>query len=276
MTTSYTLGEDFENIIRRFYQLEGYEFIQANPQMRGYDFMVQSPEGERIVVEVKVYRTRVIQRADIIRAVGGLEAARQQAEAHRAILYISSAIAIPVRDTEATRLIDINELAALLRKYPRLLTSLQLLAQQLAPMPITLEEKLSYPIFGDAYLPMSEPLEAEEVVLRGTELCSAIRAVPAGKRGARAFEQRCQDALKYIFETHFSNWQEQKITDGGISRFDLVARISSKHDLWQSIVGYFRSWYVVFEFKNYSSKISQGQIYTTEKYLFAGRSEPLR
>jgi hypothetical protein len=30
----------------------------------------------------------------------------------------------------------------------------------------------------------------------------------------------------------------------------------------------FRSRYIIFEFKNYSKKIKQGQIYTTEKYLF--------
>ena len=32
---------------------------------------------------------------------------------------------------------------------------------------------------------------------------------------------------------------------------------------------YFNSKYVVFEFKNYSKKITQKEIYTTEKYLYA-------
>jgi hypothetical protein len=34
------------------------------------------------------------------------------------------------------------------------------------------------------------------------------------------------------------------------------------------IVNHFDSRYIIFEFKNYSSQIKQGQIYTTEKYLF--------
>ena len=34
------------------------------------------------------------------------------------------------------------------------------------------------------------------------------------------------------------------------------------------MVNQFRSRYIIFEFKNYARKIKQGQIYTTEKYLF--------
>jgi hypothetical protein len=60
------------------------------------------------------------------------------------------------------------------------------------------------------------------------------------------------------------------VTDGGISRYDAIARISSSHDFWQSILRFFHSWYVIFEFKNNAELIKQGQIYTTEKYLFAG------
>jgi hypothetical protein len=47
-----------------------------------------------------------------------------------------------------------------------------------------------------------------------------------------------------------------------------VARVASKHDFWNTIVHQFRSRYIIFEFKNYKAKIKQGQIYTTEKYLF--------
>lgn len=36
------------------------------------------------------------------------------------------------------------------------------------------------------------------------------------------------------------------------------------------MIAFFRAWYVVFEFKNYGGRIKQGQIYTTEKYLFTG------
>ncbi|SPF53203.1 conserved hypothetical protein [Candidatus Desulfosporosinus infrequens] len=40
------------------------------------------------------------------------------------------------------------------------------------------------------------------------------------------------------------------------------------NEFWEFLINEFKSRYVVFEFKNYSEKIKQTQIYTTEKYLF--------
>jgi len=39
--------------------------------------------------------------------------------------------------------------------------------------------------------------------------------------------------------------------------------------MWRMLVERFNSQYVIFEFKNYGGRITQGEIYTTEKYLFA-------
>lgn len=38
---------------------------------------------------------------------------------------------------------------------------------------------------------------------------------------------------------------------------------------WKFIEDYFRTKYIIFEFKNYSEVITQREIYTTEKYLYA-------
>ena len=275
-TASFLLGEDFENIIRRFYLAESYKFIEANPQGKGYDFMVEHPSGQKMVIEAKVYRTKIVQRADIVRAVMAVEEARRLAGAEHGRLFISSVIAIPVRDTGKTELIDVRELYKSLRAHPALIGELEALVDKLAPMPWTPEEKISWAIFGDGYTPAPEPEEAKPVAepeplpLAGKSLCETLRSVPPSNEGASEFEERCYEAVRYIFDNHFSNWKKQQITDGGISRYDVVARISSTHDLWRSIVSNFHTWYIVFEFKNYKGKISQGQIYTTEKYLFAG------
>jgi len=61
---------------------------------------------------------------------------------------------------------------------------------------------------------------------------------------------------------------EVRCLSTGLHRFDAVARIRSNNDLWTALVRYFRTRYVVFEFKNYREKIAQGQIHTTEKYLY--------
>jgi hypothetical protein len=53
-----------------------------------------------------------------------------------------------------------------------------------------------------------------------------------------------------------------------LHRFDLIARVSSNNDFWRCLQDRFGGQYVVFEFKNHSEKITQGEIYSTEKYLF--------
>jgi hypothetical protein len=65
-----------------------------------------------------------------------------------------------------------------------------------------------------------------------------------------------------------TSWAKQKASDTNLSFYDLIARVASEHDFWKAIVTQFRSRYVIFEFKNYNTRIKQGQIYTTEKYLF--------
>jgi hypothetical protein len=51
----------------------------------------------------------------------------------------------------------------------------------------------------------------------------------------------------------------------------LVCRIKDNNNktFWSIIEKYFNSKYIVFEFKNYKDKITQKEIYTTEKYLYA-------
>jgi hypothetical protein len=110
----------------------------------------------------------------------------------------------------------------------------------------------------------SQPLE----IAKGKELCEDVRRVKTGNSSAREFEKRIEAALKYIFETDLTAWSSQKVTDFGLSRYDLIARISSEHDVWRMLRESFQSQYVIFECKNYAEQVMQGQIYTTEKYLF--------
>ena len=54
-------------------------------------------------------------------------------------------------------------------------------------------------------------------------------------------------------------------------RFDLLCRIKdgNQKTFWSILERYFNSKYVIFEFKNYNEKITQKEIYTTERYLYA-------
>ena len=54
-------------------------------------------------------------------------------------------------------------------------------------------------------------------------------------------------------------------------RFDLLCRIKdgNQKTFWSILERYFNSKYVIFEFKNYNEPITQKEIYTTERYLYA-------
>ena len=101
-----------------------------------------------------------------------------------------------------------------------------------------------------------------------TELTEELKNITPGQEECREFEVKCVEALKYLFQEHLTVWKEQNKTDDDLHRFDLICRIASNHDFWKSLNTYFNSRDILFEFKNYSEKIQQGEIYSTEKYLF--------
>lgn len=120
----------------------------------------------------------------------------------------------------------------------------------------------------------TKPLEAKDPRYesipnhKGEELCEELKKIKCGIDGWRQYEVKCQEILKYLFEDELSLWEEQARTDDGLSRFDLICRIASRDDYWKSIVDSFNTRFVLFEFKNYCDPITQGQVYTTERYLY--------
>jgi hypothetical protein len=102
---------------------------------------------------------------------------------------------------------------------------------------------------------------------RGTELCTRLRKVKPGKKDWAGYETICAEILKYLFPNDLHGWHKQKRTDDGLNRYDFVCRLNPTTDFWNFIIDHLNSRYVIFEFKNYTTKIAQGQILTTEKYL---------
>jgi hypothetical protein len=113
------------------------------------------------------------------------------------------------------------------------------------------------------------PVSLQRGGFDGKAALQALKDCPAGD-GA-LFERVCIDAIKGVFANDFNRWSEpQHRIEDGHHRLDLLGHINSRNDFWTGIRYDFRSRYVVFEFKNYNGLISQKEIYSTEKYLFAG------
>jgi hypothetical protein len=271
MNDRISLEEEFEALIYQIYQSLGFKRIAPLGRSdKGYDFKLTSSEGNLVIIEVKLYRTRVISRDLVIRAAMALEAQRQFTKAKQAVLVIGSALNIPIVNTGDTIVVDMTKLREMVAKFPMLATRLDSIARQISPMPVNNDaDIMAARILGDAYTTApGADIEPPPEPAKGKSLADALRAVKVGKPGARQFESKASDALQYLFTDDFLNWTLQKTSDTGIHRYDLVARIASEHDFWASVVRYFKTWYVVFEFKNHTRFVTQSEIHSTEKYLF--------
>lgn len=121
------------------------------------------------------------------------------------------------------------------------------------------EEKPEHPVFEGA----EEKSESEE-------LKEKLRKIKPGKEQWRQYEEFCKTMLVYVLGDYLALWQSQENTDNGLYRFDLCCKIKDRvnQDFFNTIRQYFNTKYIVFEFKNNSEKITQKEIYTTEKYLY--------
>lgn len=103
------------------------------------------------------------------------------------------------------------------------------------------------------------------------ELLIRLDNCTAGREDAEKFENVCCDLLKYIFSDDLALWKIQETSNTGLYRFDLLCRIKDNNSktFWSMMEQHFHSKYIIFEFKNYSSQITQKEIYTTERYLYS-------
>lgn len=92
-----------------------------------------------------------------------------------------------------------------------------------------------------------------------------------GRASSMQYEALCCEILKKLFANDLALWREQQTSDAGLFRFDLICKIKKGNDkdFWEIAERYFRSKYIVFEFKNYTGKVTQKEVFTTVKYLYA-------
>lgn len=104
---------------------------------------------------------------------------------------------------------------------------------------------------------------------KGSTLANNLLAIIPGRTMATDFENACIDGLKYLFENDLHGWYEQSKTIDSLHRRDLVCRIlANSAEVWRVMLEDLKSRYVIFEFKNYSTPITQSEIITTERYLY--------
>lgn len=102
-------------------------------------------------------------------------------------------------------------------------------------------------------------------------LIKELKQCKPGRTYSNKYEDICYKVLQMLFSNDLTLWKKQQNSNKGLYRFDLLCRIKddSTKTFWSIIENYFKSKYIIFEFKNYSKVVSQREIYTTEKYLYS-------
>jgi Holliday junction resolvase-like predicted endonuclease len=276
---------EFEKLVADIFRAEGFDVAENYRLQYGnttyeVDLLLTSKTQATAVVEVKLFRTLSLPTDTLFQVATRIEHMRQRLRRDRAVFVTSARIPLALQralvwDSPLLAIYDHDTLKALAAKYPDLALRLEELLRETLIRSDTAStlpneesastEILTAPSGTDttAELPV-----AEEEIAKGEQLCKEIHIVKSGRKESRRFEATVEAALRYIFSTDLVSWSSQKVTDTGISRYDLIARVSSEDDVWRMIKERFHSQYVIFECKNYVDPIRQGEIYTTEKYLY--------
>lgn len=100
-------------------------------------------------------------------------------------------------------------------------------------------------------------------------LISELNVLKAGKDSSPDYEKLMSKIVSFLFKEYLFSYKEQRWTNDKLYRYDIVARINPHgNTFWNFVVSELKSRYVIFECKNYKDKIQQGEILTTERYLY--------
>lgn len=104
----------------------------------------------------------------------------------------------------------------------------------------------------------------------GKKLIKKLEKWKSIKNNWKKYEDLCREIVDYLFNERLLFKGGQKKSNDGLYRFDSIYKIKDNQtkDLWNTITRYFNSKYIVFEFKNYKSQITQKDIYIQPKNIY--------
>ncbi len=270
------------DILDDLIRVSGYSFVETNAPPDGYDedewamydempdFDVRTTDDRRAAVELKIYRWQSDWKNHLKKAIDHLASIIKARSYDEGILIVtwdikhaqieSAGLEIPPN----IKLWDLGNLRQLAKDKAGLRGTLNDLIDETV-MHSDFVESVT---FSTSDLIGSEP--------EGAALASQLSATVPGKAGWQPYEDLCEAAFKLLFGKHITSWNRQNRTDDGLNRMDLIGRIQTTDDsFWADIARDFRARYVVFEAKNHKKPIKQGQVLTTEKYLFTTALRPV-
>lgn len=243
----------------------------AYTQDSGFDICAEK-DGKKFYIEVRAVRSKIISKASIASTIVAADMMSLKNDEYFVLVtpnVISNLVQEYIRTKDKFLVIDISELLYLVQdneelKY-RLLSLIEFTTED-----IELKEP-------EEFLRMLDVVEDETLDSiiddneRIKQLLQEVNDWEQDKKTSAEYEKFCTKVLKILFSNDLTLWREQQKSNDDLYRFDLICKI--KDDVtsafWKFIEEYFRSKYIIFEFKNYKDVITQKEIYTTEKYLYA-------
>lgn len=95
-----------------------------------------------------------------------------------------------------------------------------------------------------------------------------LKSCQKGKANYSLYEKLCKQVIEELFTEDFNYMSDQHKTRDKLFRMDIICSIKSETSFWGIIRRHYNSHFIIIECKNYSKKLEQNLIYTTEKYLF--------
>ncbi|MEE4103572.1 restriction endonuclease [Pseudomonas viridiflava] len=237
----------------------------------GFDIVAnEKGANSRVAFEIKYTRNSSYPTSALQISASRLMAGASLAGINKAVLIVATdvhqKIKTKIQDEFKVQVIDLNELLILAS------TDLELLVKLVKLCEVDLSDRPIDKNIGRLINPESI---SKEVALgiqkangsRGHDLIGRLKAVPYGREGCYDYEDIVTEILKYLFDENLTGWHQQAKTTDTLHRYDLVCRVIDSTTIWRFVARDLDSRYVLFEFKNYSEKLSQGQVYSTEKYL---------
>lgn len=257
----------FEDLVQRILEVNSFQ-ISRNITRGGSGFDLKAQFlGDEWAIEVKYYRTARAQLVLIDTAAVRLADNTVSANISNAILVVSCVLSENVKhaleEKHGITLVDQSDLRYWCTEHPELAEELEALLETDPSEPQALTPKRDKPTISSRRVKYTH----RSLDTQGTELCIELKSLAKGKASWAKYEKVCEKILKYLFLNDLHGWHPQKRTDDGLNRYDYVCRVRPATEFWKFIIDHLDSRYVLFEFKNYSAKIKQGQILTTEKYL---------
>lgn len=275
-TESIYSGKYFEDVVCEIFSIFAHTERINKPILENNNYipdMLVKIDNETYIIEVKYYRSKNTPITLIYNAIKKLKIL----SSYKAILVIPNFIT----KSERAAIAKIDKNLILIDGYDLFNLTIQtpLLNEKLKSLLVMEYFNQDY-LLSDHESNFIKKLKKDNKTLENfkkeelesfkkEELIRKLDELKTGRENFKEYENLCEDIITYLFESATTNKKTQANTDNNLYRYDLVARINPTTEFWKFIISEIQSRYVIFEFKNYSEKINQGQILTTEKYLFS-------